>query len=79
VYPDGTLGGNLCPPPYANLVEALGVTRLPLEAWREEVRVPNVFNRLLVYRSNLVHSATAYFGTTHREKRLTIVFFWMAA
>ncbi len=77
-YPDGTLGGNICSPPHANLRQALGVTGLPLEAWQEEVRVENKFNRMLLYRANLVHSASAYFGFDHAEKRMTAVFFWMA-
>lgn len=77
--PTGALGGNICPAPHANLREALGITGLPLEAWREDVSVPNVFNRLLLYRADLVHSASAYFGIEPRERRLTAVFFWMAA
>jgi hypothetical protein len=78
-YPDGALGGNLCPPQHASLKEALGVPSLPPGAWKEDVAVPNVFNRLLVYRGDLVHAATSYFGSDHRSKRLTIVFFWRAA
>lgn len=35
---------------------------LPLQAWHPEVTIPNVFIRLLLYRADLVHSATAYFG-----------------
>ena len=77
--PNGALSGNTCPPPHANLREALGVTGLPIEAWKEDVSLPNVFNRILLYRANLVHSASAYFGTEHRTKRLTAVFFWMSA
>jgi hypothetical protein len=76
--PDGRLGGNTCPHPHSNLCEALNVTSLPLSAWEEDVFVPNVFNRLLVYRSDIVHSATSYFGVEHESKRLTAVFFWMA-
>ena len=78
-YPDGGLGGNLCPPQHASLREALGVPSLPPTAWKEDVAVPNVFNRLLVYRGDLVHAATSYFGSDHRSKRLTIVFFWRAS
>jgi hypothetical protein len=78
-YPDGALGGNLCPPQHASLREALGVPSLPPSAWKEDVAVPNVFNRLLVYRGDLVHAATSYFGSDHRSKRLTIVFFWRAS
>ena len=77
--PDGALGGNVCPPQHASLRDALGVPSLPPSAWKEDVSVPNVFNRLLVYRGNLVHAATSYFGSDHRSKRLTIVFFWRAS
>jgi hypothetical protein len=77
--PDGALGGNLCPPQHASLREALGVPSLPPTAWKEDVAVPNVFNRLLVYRGDLVHAASGYFGADHRSKRLTIVFFWRAS
>jgi hypothetical protein len=74
--PDGTLDGNLCPPPHNGLHEALGMRKVPVHAWVEEVEVTNVFNRLLVYRPDLVHSATSYFGSEHAQKRLTAVFFW---
>jgi hypothetical protein len=74
--PDGTLDGNICPPPHNGLHEALGVRSVPIQAWVEEVEVTNTYNRLLVYRPDLVHSATSYFGTEHTHKRLTAVFFW---
>lgn len=77
-FPDGSLGGNSCPPPYANLREALGITKLPLEAWQEDLAIENVFNRVVVYRADLVHSATSYFGIDPSTKRMTVVFFWMA-
>lgn len=77
-YPNGALSGNLCPPPHANLREALGVTGLPLQAWHPDVAVPNAFNRLLLYRADLVHSATGYFGHDLATKRMTALFFWMA-
>jgi hypothetical protein len=77
-YPNGQLGGNMCSPPHTNLREALGVTALPPQAWQEEVRIENRFNRMLLYRANLVHSATSYFGFDHADKRMTAVFFWMA-
>ncbi|CAN7572407.1 DUF6445 family protein [Pseudoduganella sp. LjRoot289] len=77
-YPDGTMGGNYCSPPHANLREALGVTSLPPQAWHEDVVVENRFNRMLLYRANMVHSASGYFGTGHDDKRMTAVFFWMA-
>jgi hypothetical protein len=78
-YPDGALGGNLCPPQHASLRDALGVASLPPSAWKEDVAVPNIFNRLLVYRGDIVHAASSYFGSDHRSKRLTIVFFWRAS
>ena len=77
--PDGALGGNTCPPPHANLREALGVPGLPFSAWKEDVAIPNVFNRLLVYRANIVHSASSYFGSTKSGKRMTVTFFWRAS
>ena len=77
-YPNGTMGGNLCSPPHAHLGEALGVGKLPLEAWHEELQIPNKFNRIVLYRSDLVHSASNYFGVEHNEKRMTALFFWMA-
>ncbi|MFZ6816090.1 hypothetical protein ACO0K3_16590 [Undibacterium sp. Rencai35W] len=76
-YPDGTLSGNLCPAPHRNLVDALNVRFLPPQAWKEDLRVRNVYNRLIVYKANLVHSATRYFGHDDQSKRLTMVFFWM--
>jgi hypothetical protein len=77
-YPDGTLGGNVCGAGHANLREALGVTGLPLEAWHQEMALENRFNRIVLYRAELVHSASAYFGFEHQDKRMTAVFFWMA-
>ncbi|WP_317203764.1 hypothetical protein [Janthinobacterium sp.] len=77
-YPDGSLGGNFCGPPHANLREALGVSSLPPQAWREDTAIANRFNRILLYRANMVHSATSYFGCDHEDKRMTAVFFWMA-
>ena len=76
--PDGTLGGNVCPPPHTHLTTALNVKKLPLQAWKLDVEVPNAFNRILLYRSDLVHSASSYFGVADREKRLTALFFWWA-
>lgn len=77
-YPDGTPGGNLCPPNCFNLSEALGVSKLPMEAWKEDLAVENIFNRVVIYKANFVHSATRYFGLERDTKRMTIVFFWMA-
>ncbi len=77
-YANGALGGNACSSPHNNLVEALRVTKLPPGAWVEEQRVENVFNRMLVYKAALVHSATSYFGRSPSERRLTLAFFWLA-
>jgi hypothetical protein len=75
---DGKLGGNCVQPPAANLVEALGTRKMPLEAWVPELELENRFNRLVVYKGALVHSATRYFGREMKDRRLTAVFFWMA-
>ncbi|MBJ6764402.1 hypothetical protein JGU66_26830 [Myxococcaceae bacterium JPH2] len=77
--PGGGLGGNLCPAGCKNLTEAFGVTKLPADAWQQDVEVENVFNRLIVYRADFVHSATRYFGEgERRNKRATALFFWKA-
>ncbi|MFG3202216.1 DUF6445 family protein [Streptomyces sp. NPDC048192] len=76
--PGGRLGGNIVQAPHNNLVEALGTRFVPADHFEEDVRVPHRYNRLLLYNANLVHSATAYHGTTLEEKRMTAVFFWMA-
>ena len=78
-HDDGSLGGNTCPPQHATLSQALGVSALPPSAWKADVSVTNVFNRLVVYRGNLVHGATSYFGSDKSSKRLTVVFFWRAS
>ena len=77
--PDGRLGGNAVMPPHANLVEALGSRFIALGSFVEDLRIDHRFNRLLDYRANLVHSATAYCGQTLADKRMAAVFFWMAA
>ncbi len=77
-YANGALGGNVCPPPHDNLVQALRVPRLPPGAWVEETRVENVFNRILLYKAAMVHSATGYFGQAPADRRLTLTFFWLA-
>lgn len=76
--PDGSLGGNVCPPPHNHLTTALNVKQLPLKAWKQDLEVPNAFNRILLYRADLVHSASSYFGEEDREKRMTALFFWWA-
>jgi hypothetical protein len=77
--PDGTLGGNICPPPYESLAQIPGLEKgSDLTMWEEDIEVPNVFNRLLVYKSDIVHSATSYFGWHHElgSQRIAVVFFW---
>ncbi|MFD1661127.1 DUF6445 family protein [Streptomyces caeni] len=76
--PGGVLGGNLVQAPHNNLVEALGTRYVPEDAFTEDVRVPQRYNRLLLYKANIMHSATGYWGSTLEEKRMTAVFFWMA-
>ncbi len=79
--PDGSLGGNTCPPPYESLSHIPGFKDMDLSMWEEDIEVPNVFNRLLFYKSDVVHSATAYFGWSNdnMSKRMTAVFFWKVA
>ena len=76
--PNGQLGGNTVAGAHANLVEALGARFVPQNSFVEDLSIPHRFNRLLVYRGNLVHSATAYWGHELVEKRMAAVFFWMA-
>jgi len=78
--PDGTLGGNICPPPYESLAQIPGFEKgSDLTMWAEDLEIHNVFNRLVLYKSDIVHSATSYFGWDHElgSKRMTAVFFWM--
>ena len=76
--PGGQLGGNTVMPPHNNMIDALGTRFVAPDAFAEDVRVPHRYNRLLLYRANLIHSATAYWGQTLEEKRMAAVFFWMA-
>ena len=76
--PAGQLGGNTVAGKHGNLVEALGSRFVPANSFVEDLRIDHRFNRLLVYRGNLVHSATSYWGHSLAEKRMTSVFFWMA-
>ena len=54
-YPNGAIGGNIVAAPNNNLLDALKVKGLPIEAWYEDLRVENVFNRMILYKSNFVH------------------------
>ena len=76
--PGGQLGGNIVLPPHRNLAEALGNRFVRPDAFVEDVRVAHHYNRLLVYKANLIHSASAYWGLETATKRMTAVFFWMA-
>lgn len=77
--PNGQLGGNTVAPPHRNLVDALGNRFVRPDAFVEDVRVAHRFNRLLIYKANIVHSASAYWGLEDMAgKRMTAVFFWMA-
>ena len=78
-FPDGRLGGNAVMPPHANLVDALGTRFVAPGSFAEDVRVEHRFNRLLLYRANMIHSASAYCGQALADKRMAAVFFWMAA
>ena len=76
--PGGRLGGNAVMPPHNNLVEALGTRFVPDGSFVEDVAIPHRYNRLLLYRANLIHSASAYAGRTLETRRMAAVFFWMA-
>ena len=76
--PGGQLGGNIVLPPHRNLAEALGNRFVQPNAFVEDVRIGYRYNRLLVYKANLIHSASAYWGLDLAGKRMTAVFFWMA-
>jgi hypothetical protein len=76
--PDGRPGGNTLPSRHANLVEALGTRFVAPDLFVPDVAVDYKFNRLLVYRADLIHSATAYFGKEIAARRMAAVFFWMA-
>lgn len=74
---DGSLGGNMVKAPYFNLVDALNTQSLPKDIWHEELAIENKFNRLILFKGNMVHSASGYFGKEKRDKRLAVTFFWM--
>ncbi len=77
-YPNGAAGGNIVTGSANTLVDALNMRKLPPQAWYEEMQVENKLGRVLLYKSNMVHSATGYFGDEKRDKRMTALFFWMA-
>ncbi|MFC1520727.1 DUF6445 family protein [Pseudomonadota bacterium] len=77
-YSNDAAGGNLVEKPYHNLVDALNTQSLPPSAWYEDESIENKFNRLILFKGNMVHSASSYFGKEKREKRLAVTFFYMA-
>lgn len=76
--PNGAMGGNTVPSRCTNLAQALGTRFVPPDFFDPDVSVDYRFNRLLVYRADMIHSATAYFGDELSERRMAAVFFWMA-
>lgn len=77
-HSNGAPGGNLVVPPYRNLVDALNTKALPKEAWYLDESVENKFNRIMLFKGNMAHSASKYFGKDKRDKRLAVTFFWLA-
>lgn len=75
--PSGELGGNKVEAPHNNMVDALGTRFVPPNSFVEDVRIPNKFNRMLLYSASMLHSATAYCGLELLEQRMAAVFFWM--
>jgi len=46
-----------------------------MDKWELDNKVENVYNRLILFRSNHWHSSLEYFGKDHEDGRLTQVFF----
>lgn len=79
---EGKPDGNVCPPEYESLSQVPGIPHeMDPTMFEEILEVPYVFNRLLAYKSDLIHSATSYFGWGHElaSKRMAVVFFWKVA
>lgn len=76
-HSNGAPGGNIVLPPYNNLVDALNTKALPSDAWYIDEEIENKFNRLILFKGNIAHSASKYFGKDKREKRLAVTFFWL--
>ncbi len=75
-------GGNVCPREYESLRDVPSMPHdMDPTCFEEILEVPYVFNRLLVYSSDLIHSATSYFGWSGElaSRRMAVVFFWKAA
>ena len=74
-------GGNVCPRQYESLSQVPGLPeQMDPTMFEEILEVPYVFNRLLAYKSDIIHSASSYFGWGHElaSKRMAVVFFWKA-
>ena len=74
-------GGNVCPREYESLSHVPGIPQeMDPTMFEEIIEVPYVFNRLLAYKSDIIHSASSYFGWSHElaSKRMAVVFFWKA-
>ncbi len=79
--PGETLDGNYCPKEFESLSDVPGLSRnMDPTMFNEILEAPYVFNRLVAYKSDLIHSATGYFGWDHTlaSKRMAVVFFWKA-
>ena len=65
--PEEAPDGNYCPKEFESLSDVPGVSRdMDPTMFDEILEVPYVFNRLVAYKSDLIHSATSYLGgTTH--------------
>ena len=68
----------MVPPSKNNLAEALGTRFVAPDSFTRDIEIPHRFNRLLLYRANLIHSASGYWGQALADKRMAAVFFWMA-
>ena len=80
--PGETPDGNYCPKEFESLSDVPGLSRdMDPTMFNEILEAPYVFNRLMAYKSDLIHSATSYFGWDHTlaSKRMAVVFFWKAS
>jgi len=79
--PGESLDGNYCPKEFESLSQVPGLSReMDPTMFDEILETPYIFNRLVAYKSDLIHSATGYFGWDHvlASKRMAVVFFWKA-
>ena len=77
--PDGSLGGNQCPPQHASLREALGVPTLPMSAWKEDWPYATCSTGWSSIVATWFTPLPPISAAEHRSKRLTLVFFWRAS